>query len=191
VLSDVGDVGQAVAAVAAVFALAYAGRQLYLTNAIARRQTVSGFMERLNDPAVIPIIANARDYWAAVPVDATPEQKKAALDRFFGLPRETRQRLLFHLNVFEELGTLYRLGMVDRRAIEALLEPTSRHYWLEASWFIDYYRVENGNDIYEFWKAMNADLETQPRRFWIGPRRRPLGTYDRARAAQRIARSGR
>ena len=80
---------------------------------------------------------------------------------------EARLRVIFPLNVLEEIGQAYADKIIDRGGARKYIRPAAENYFKEARWFIDYqrrlYRERKLFGVpYEQWEAMLKDFAHPP-----------------------------
>ena len=127
-----GSIGEFLAGIGVAVAIG----QLRAGRRLAKEGRVFDYAERLRDPDLIPIIVEAREFWLYGEDHGT----EAGLQRWEHMDPEARHRVMYPLNVLEEIGQAYADRVIDRGLAKKYLQPAAEAYYNEAGWFIEYQR---------------------------------------------------
>jgi hypothetical protein len=156
-LKSLGSIGELLAGVAASMAIPFAYRQIRNQRALAREARVYAYVDRMNDVALLPLIAEARDFWEYGRDNGTAQ----GMVRWTDMGRLARHRVVQPMNLLEEVGDQYMTGFLVRDLVKRLFATAAVGYYEEAEWFIDETRAVRGTAaIYDQWKAMVDDFQT-------------------------------
>lgn len=92
-------------------------------------------------------------------VDDDDEERWA---HFIGLSFAERFEVLTAPNLCEELGGVYKHGMVESDVVKAAFGQTATTLWREFDWFVKHMRRRGNIDIYKDWEGMLIDMGFLP-----------------------------
>jgi hypothetical protein len=155
------DWGGKLAGVAAGIAVLYAGYQVRLTRSIAKQTLSYQYFERFSKYSLEDSYVRAKTFVFPPPGDKAEEQRR--WDRFKHWEKSDPSKasdLIFILNFFEELGGVYKRGVVDRQVIREYLGKFAFAFWKQLDWFVPRIREDrSAPTLYEDWEAMCKAVE--------------------------------
>lgn len=77
---------------------------------------------------------------------------------FVGLSFTERFEVLVAPNLCEELGGVYKHGMVEGDVVKTAFGHTAAILWREFDWFVNHMRRGGDIDVYKDWEAMLIDM---------------------------------
>ena len=179
------SVADAITAVAAAAALLGAAASVLDSRRLARQERAYAYAARQDDPALLqysiragkflnldsPPASLVREDWERLPTRERAriesvwktlgvDQRKELKWRQWELmaPEDKISTMVF-LNLLEEVGSAYNLGLLYRPSTKLSFASVSDLYWQRGRWFVVRLRVESKNKrFFREWQRMNDDL---------------------------------
>lgn len=120
----------------------------------ARQERTIAYSSRLSDAAFMKRLAHTNEQLAS-PTDSRSQDGRWAA--FKAMSIEQQFDIAAPLNAFEEVGTLYNLGHLDRPLVDRQLAQVVRVLYGRVEWWIERTR-ERGPTRYCEWERMVRDL---------------------------------
>jgi hypothetical protein len=156
--------GTKLAGIAAAIAVLYAGYQVSLTRALAKRTLAYEYFERFSRYSLERPYKKAKSFTIPRPSDKAEAQERWDEFKRWETKPEDQQKvsdIMFIFNFFEELGGVYRHGAADRQVIDEYLGKFALAFWKELDWFICRIRKEPNRSptLFEDWGRMSEAVE--------------------------------
>ena len=152
--------GPKLAGVAAGIAVLYAGYQVRLTRALAKRALAYQYFERFSRYSLETPYEVAKAFAFPPPSDKAQAQER--WDEFKTWEKQDQSKvrdIMFIFNFFEELGGVYKHGAGDRQVIDEYLGKFALEFWNHLHWFICRIRKDRTATLFEDWEAMCKAVE--------------------------------
>jgi hypothetical protein len=164
-LASSKDWGAKLAGIAGGIALLYAGYQVRVTRSLAKQNLAYAYFERFSRYSLEEPYAVAKAF--AFPHPRDQAEATARWDEFQAWEQDDPKKfrdLIFIFNFFEELGSLYNDGAVDRRIVNDYLGKFALQFWDSLDWFIVRFRGAHSSTQFEDWEAMSKLVKRALRR---------------------------
>jgi hypothetical protein len=151
-LDGVADIAQITLAGLALLALAGAVWQTSSVRKSAREALTYNYFVRF------AAVETGRSLAMLLQISGSDDERRG---RFREMPFAERLEVLVAPNLCEELGGVYRHGMVERGVVKTAFGHTAKVLWDEFGWLIDSARRED-SDYYRDWQDMLIDMGYLP-----------------------------
>ncbi len=133
-------------------AVLYAGYQVRLTRVIAKQTLAYQYFARFSELSLTKTYERAKAFSIPRPSGKAAEEVRWREYQDWAKNDPAKKRdILFVFNFFEELGGLYKRGVVDRRIVNEYLGAFALAFRNELGWF---FARQERSTLFEDWKAM-------------------------------------
>ncbi len=163
---EVTAIATAVTAFLAFWALVGAVWQLKDARTSTRETRAQDYLQRYDDPQLIPFVEKAR-FVIGPKRELTVAERRARQRWWDHLSFRDQFEVQIALNFWEQMGGMYNRELVDQRLIEEYFGDAALDYWRRAEWLVHHIRDQSpGEAVYNEWDDMCEEILNRRQGGW-------------------------